>query len=60
MDGDSFEYIYYLSNESNPENITNPAPLDWENEESIYQNVEEYVDELSDWSDDPPSPNQQN
>ena len=60
MDGDSFEYIYHLSNKSNPENITNPTPSDWEDEESIYQNVEEYVDKLSAWSDDPPSPNQQN
>jgi hypothetical protein len=58
MDGDSFEYIYYLSNESNPENITNPTPDGWENEESEYQNVEEYASKLSNWSDDPPSPNQ--
>jgi hypothetical protein len=53
MDGDSFEYIYHLSNKSNPEDITNPTPNDWEDETSIYQNVEEYVNELTDWSDDP-------
>ena len=66
-DGDGFEYIFLLSASYPSTQIANPTPNDWNDPNSDYQTMDEYVDYLKQhvpsgyehwWTDDPESVSQ--